>query len=266
MVLAELLGYLREIAPEETAFDDDPVGLLIGSEAEAKTREITRVGVCLDATAGIVERAIEKGTQCLVAHHPLIYRPLKRIGDDPIARVCQTLVRADCALYAMHTNWDAASQGINDTLVDTLRLVNVRPLAARGEARIGRIGEPAGPMTRGEFLEVIEEYLDTWVGTSHLRENLDRSTKELGDVPVHHVAVCGGAGAQFIPEVIAAGADVFVTSDVRHHEFLDAAGWGLLLIDAGHFATEAPGMERLSELVKARFPDLGVDFLSPTDW
>ena len=263
MVLAQLLAYLREIAPEETAFDKDPVGHLIGSEDGAKTKEITRVGVCLDATLDVVERAIAKGVQCLIAHHPLIYRPLRQIGDDPIALICRALVRADMDIYAMHTNWDAAPEGINDTLARELLLTEIRPLATHGNARIARIGKFAPPMTVSYILEEINEHLVETEEICHVRMNLDRKNR---DRLFETVAVCGGAGAEFVPEVIAAGAEVFITSDVRHHEFLDATARGLLLIDAGHMATETPGMKHLANLIGKQFPLLRVEYFYHSSW
>ena len=75
---------------------------------------------------------------------------------------------------------------------------------------------------------------------------------------IARVAVCGGAGALLLGDVLAAGADAYVTSDVRHHEFLDAAARGLALLDAGHGATETPGMRALARLLPARLPGVEV--------
>ena len=85
---------------------------------------------------------MEAGAELVIAHHPLIYHPLRRldIALDPIARAVATLVKADIALYAMHTNWDRAEGGINDTLAELLGLQNVRQLGGHGEQGIGASG------------------------------------------------------------------------------------------------------------------------------
>src|SRR5579883_982088 len=249
MNLAEILAYLREIAPEESAYENDPVGLHI----EPGVPEITRVAVCLDATLPVVEQAVAGGSQLVIAHHPLIYHPLRRLSADiPSAAVAMALVRAQVGLYAMHTNWDTADGGINDTLAQVLGLVNIRRLRGTGAPSLARIGELAKAIPLRDVVKLIEEHL-VCRGTSALRRLVGRPPDEKS---ISRVAVCGGAGAFLLPEALGEKADAFITSDVRHHEFLDAGAAGIALIDAGHAATETPGMRRLAEKIGARFPEL----------
>ncbi|MBV9851073.1 MAG: Nif3-like dinuclear metal center hexameric protein [Armatimonadetes bacterium] len=239
MTLGQILNVLRGMAPEETALEDDPVGLLIGGDLDAP---VTKIGVCLDAMPETAQRAAQAGVQLLVAHHPLIYRPLRRINPaaDPVGRAAALLVKGDVALYAMHTNWDRAPGGINDTLAAALELGNVRPLGADGAAALPRLGDLTPPRPLADFARFVDNALGC-AGTSALRVNDVTGTKM-----VSRVAVCGGAGAFLAGDVLAAGADAYVTSDVRYHEFLDAAARGLPLLDAGHDATETPGMRALA--------------------
>lgn len=235
MTLDDVLTALRHLAPEETALDKDPVGLLIGREAD----DVTRIGVCLDCTPDAAHRAIEAEVGLVVAHHPLIYRPLTHVGTDPISRAVVTLVKADIALYAMHTNWDRAAGGINDTLAECLELSDVRPLGTEGEAALPRIGGLSPPRPLADFARFVETALGC-AGTSALRVN---RVNPAGMIT--RVAVCGGAGAGLAEAALAAGAQAYVTSDVRHHEFWEAEACGLALLDAGHGATETPGMRAL---------------------
>ena len=249
MTLNDVLTVLRRLAPESTALPDDPVGLLLGQPPE---REITKIGVCLDATPGTAHRAVSEGVGLLIAHHPLIYHPLKRIDPgDPISQSVTALLRADAALYAMHTNWDRAEGGINDTLAVLLGLQDVRPLGDDGERALPRVGNVPSPLTLAEFAAFVGTTLKC-EGTSTLRVNAIDPARQIA-----RVAVCGGAGAFLAADALAAGADAYVTSDVRHHEFLDAEGRGLALLDAGHGATEAPGMRALVRLLPTLLP--GVD-------
>ncbi len=251
MTLADIVTTLRQIAPEETALPNDPVGLLLGL---APDTDVQKVGVCLDATPEVAARAVDSGVGFLIAHHPLIYQPLKRIqpDTDPISRAVTTLIKADIALYAMHTNWDRAAGGINDTLAELLELTNVRPLGTDGEAALPRIGDLESPRPLPDFLRLIERTV-ACAGMCALRCNLDTATKMIS-----RVAVCGGAGASLAGDALAAGADAYVTSDVRHHEFLNAAGLGLALVDAGHDATETPGMRALVKLLIKKLPGIEV--------
>jgi len=235
MTLDDVLITLRQMAPEDTALDNDPVGLLLGGDG----RKIKKIGVCLDATPDAAGRAASLGVQMVIAHHPLIYRPLKRIGDDPVSRAVTTFVQANIALYAMHTNWDRAAGGINDTLAECLELVGVKPLGTEGLAALPRLGDLSYPRPLADFARFVETALGC-AGTSTLRVNGVEMTRM-----ITRVAVCGGAGAEMAEAVQAAGADAYVTSDVRHHEFCEAESRGLALLDAGHRATETPGMRSL---------------------
>ena len=235
MNISSILVILRQLAPEESALDGDPVGLLVDREAA----ETTKIGVCLDETPDAVRRAASAGVRLVIAHHPLIYRPLKRLGNDPVSVAVKTLVRHDIALYAMHTNWDAAPNGINDTLAECLELLDVQPLGTEGLARLPRLGMLASPRPLMDFARFVESALGC-AETSALRVVCGDARRM-----VSRVAVCGGAGAELAEAVQAAGADAYVTSDVRHHEFWEAEARGLALLDAGHSATETPGMRAL---------------------
>lgn len=246
MTLDAILEVLRRLAPEETALDRDPVGLHINRQVP----EIARVGVCLDCTPAAVARAVKAEVGLVVAHHPLIYHPLKRLGTDPVSRAVAGLVRADIALYVMHTNWDRAEGGINDTLAGCLELQNVRPLGEDGEAALARIGDLSAPRPLADFARFVEAALGCG-GTSALRVSGAEDTRM-----IMRVAVCGGAGAGMAGEVQAAGAQAYVTSDVRHNEFWEAEASGLALLDAGHGATERPGMRVLCRTLPGLLPGL----------
>jgi dinuclear metal center YbgI/SA1388 family protein len=130
---------------------------------------------------------------------------------------------------------------------------DVYPLTnSAAEYGLGRIGDLLEPVSADAFLQLLKTALDfpeiRMVGPK--------------DRPIKTVAVGGGACAELMPDAIAQGADVLVTSDIRHHEFVDAAARGFLLIDAGHAATETPGARELARrLQEALSPNAGVTFL-----
>lgn len=249
--LRDILALLQTLAPESDALPNDPVGLLIGS---ADNRPVRKVGICLDATPDTCALATDQDMQLVIAHHPLLYQPLKRLDPaaDPIARAALCLAGSDVALYAMHTNWDKAPGGINDTLAECLELANVHPLGDNGELSLPRIGDLPTPRPFSDFARYVEQTL-TCVGANALRA-VPPGSRHM----VSRVAVCGGAGAGMLQQAHDAGADAYVTSDVRHHEFLHAAGIGLALLDAGHEATENPGMRSLMQILAKRLPDVEV--------
>jgi hypothetical protein len=119
------------------------------------------------------------------------------------------------------------------------------------EYGLGRIGELAQATTPDAFLQSLKTTLD--FPEARMVGPRDRLIKT--------VAVGGGACAELIPDAIAQGADVLVTSDIRHHEFVDAAARGFVLIDAGHAATETPGTQELARrLSEALAPKVQVLF------
>ena len=256
--LEEVLGVLRALAPEALALDGDPVGLLI---APPSTRAIKSIGVCLDASTAAVAKAVEIGVDLVVSHHPLIYHPIKRLTPetDGVSASVVALVKAEIGLFAMHTNWDAAPGGINDTLARELGLPEPRPLGSTGPLSLPRIGNLPVPRPLGEFCRFVAEILGC-AGPSALRV----ADVDAGRM-VSRVAVCGGAGAFLMDDVISSGADAFVTADVRHHEFVEASVRGFALIDAGHGATERPGMRELALILPERLAGVDVRWLEGED-
>ena len=248
MKISDVLENLRFLAPEDLALDGDPIGVLVDRDST----EVKKIGICLDATPAAVERAVSASVHLLAAHHPLIYHPLKRLGRDPISQSVRLLVKHDIALYVLHTNWDAAPGGINDTLAECLELKDVAPLGAEGLHRLPRLGTLASPRPLADFARFVETALGC-AETSALRCGACDPRQMIS-----RVAVCGGAGAEMAEAVQAAGAEAYVTSDVRHHEFLEAEARGLALLDAGHGATETPGMRALVRTLPALLPGVEV--------
>lgn len=129
----------------------------------------------------------------------------------------------------------------------------VHPLSNTDAPRgLGRIGDLAAPCDADAFLGRIARALEfDAVRDSGVRRRIDR------------VAVCGGAGSELMAEAQAAGADALVTSDVRHHEFVEAAHRNFLLVDAGHGATETPGARELARRMAEALPRIPVVFREP---
>ena len=106
---------------------------------------------------------------------------------------------------------------------------DVYPLVSPGGAGLGRLGTLPDAPTASELAH-------------RCRDRLRSSVRLAGDPGsrVQRVALCGGSGASLIPDALHAGVDAYVTGDVKHHQALDAAASGLLVIDAGHHGTEWP--------------------------
>ena len=246
-IVAQIEQALFQLAPKDLAFDWDNVGHLEGSPDQ----EVQRVLVALDVTENLVSEAEKLGCQLIVSHHPLMnvrwhqaemqtLRPNRYLG-----RLLRRLVKADISVISMHTNLDIAPGGVNDALAAALGLEDPGPLGdPEGLCRMGTL---ASPMPLQEFAKHV---------CRALQANGVRYAGDSG--PVRKVAVGGGACGDYEDAAIAAGCDVFVTSDLSYHQFLDAAGKGIRLIDAGHFPTENPVCTVLAEYLRGRFPGLTV--------
>lgn len=120
-----IIDWVEEWARPEFAEDGDRIGLLVGSPS----LEVDNVLVTLDVTAEVIAEAVRKNVQLIVSHHPLFRDPLPSIRDDLYpASFVYRLAREGIALYAAHTNLDAAPGGINDILAERLGLVDLKLL------------------------------------------------------------------------------------------------------------------------------------------
>jgi len=130
MKIADILNYLEQLYPKSLAYDKDPIGLHIGNAGRALTKAI----ITLDVTVDVVDEAIEKGANLIIAHHPFIYRPLKTIHTDTVkGRIIEKCLQNNIALYAMHTNYDIAKNGMNDVMAAALNLEQTCPLSITKE-------------------------------------------------------------------------------------------------------------------------------------
>ena len=229
----DIYDFIDSFAPFDAQCDWDNSGIIVGESFKS----VKKIAVVLDITPEAVIHAAEMNADLIVSHHPVIFRATKSFTDsDPAFLLAKHGIAAICA----HTSLDVAKGGVNDVLAETLGFKNAIQLTENGEAAIIRIAEI--DETTGEALaKLCTEKLATGVRIAD------------GGKTIKKVALCGGAGADFIHEVSAAGCDAYITGDVSHHEFLDAKALGLTLIAAGHFETENPVVAAVAEKIKENF-------------
>lgn len=127
----DVCDHLKSIAPLSLAEEWDNVGLLLGDE----TAEITGTITCLSLTAEVAREAVERGAGLVVTHHPVMFKPLKKITvENAEGRMLLTLLRHGIAVYSPHTAWDNAAGGINQQLAEILNLREIAPLRPRTAA------------------------------------------------------------------------------------------------------------------------------------
>lgn len=236
VTVEQVLGLLEGIAPVELAEDWDNVGLLAGRPDQA----VETVLCALDLTLDVISEARALGAQLIVTHHPILFRGRKNLCEtDAEGRMLCALVRSGVSMIAMHTNYDNACPGVNDALAARLALSDVQALEN---------GMRLGVTDRGT-LSAFADFAEAKLGGVIRRYGRP-------DAPVRRVAVLGGAGEDFVSQAIAAGADAYVTGEMAYHKGMDAAENGLCVLEAGHAATEHPGILALSAALQKAADDV----------
>lgn len=132
----EIIQLFEQFSPKGLAMEGDKVGLQIGR----LNKKIDRVMIALDVLEEVIDEAIEKKVQLIIAHHPPIFRPLKNVITDTVqGRMIEKLLKHDISVYAAHTNLDVAKGGVNDLLADALGLEKTEVLVPTYETKLKKI-------------------------------------------------------------------------------------------------------------------------------
>lgn len=345
MKIKDIVAHLETIAPPVYQEDYDNSGLLTSHE-----NEITGILVSLDCIEAVIDEAIELGCNMVIAHHPIVFRGLKRFtGKNYVERTLIKAIKNDIAIYAIHTNLDHVSTGVNARISDMLGLQNQKILSPKkgtlaklytfvpkdaadkvrsalfmaGAGNIGKYNEcsyntegigtfKAGEGTNPYVGKKNEQHKEAEIKIEvifsvHLQNTILKALKEahpyeevaydivllanehsevgsgmIGDLPkeegivpflervkkqfgcgiikytggsggsIKKVAVCGGSGFFLLSTAIAADADIFLTSDIKYHEFFDAED-KIVLADMGHFESEQFTSDLLVAELKKKF-------------
>ncbi|PKL70832.1 MAG: NGG1p interacting factor NIF3 [Methanomicrobiales archaeon HGW-Methanomicrobiales-1] len=217
MHLRAFIEEMERLAPLTLAeeFDCGRIGLVVEGRPEIGT-----VCCALDATAAVVRKAVDAGADMLVVHHTPLWTPVTAL-TGPTASLMRQLLAANMNLYVMHTNFDRAPEGVNDALAELLTLTDVVPLS------LGLIG--TCPLTIDELSRRLGGNIRVWGELTSLSR----------------LAVIAGSGFDpaFLAEAKLAGADAFLSAELKHSVFRSAP---LPCIEATHYALEAPAMRRLA--------------------
>ncbi|MBR4997908.1 MAG: Nif3-like dinuclear metal center hexameric protein [Bacteroidaceae bacterium] len=243
-----LLDALEQYAPLPLQDSFDNAGLQIGLTEE---QEVAGALLCLDVTEEIIDEAVRKGCNVVIAHHPLLFHGLKSItGKSYVERCVIKAIKNNIAIYAAHTNMDNAQGGVNYRIAETIGLTNLAFL----DDKAGAI--PAGSGIIGELPTAEDEKnfllrLKSLFGIQCIRHNA------LCDRKVRRVALCGGAGGFLLSKAISLGADAFLTGEMRYHDYFGHEG-DLLIAEMGHYESEQYTMDIFAEILSNQFPELKI--------
>ncbi len=249
MIIQKVIDALEAWAPPALAESYDNVGLLTGD----KNAEITGILISLDCTESIVNEAITRKCNVIIAHHPIVFKGLKKItGSNYVERTIILAIKNDIAIYAIHTNLDNIFEGVNLKISNKIGLRNPKILSPKsstmsnGEAfsiGSGMIGQLPEPMPVLDFLQSLKISMELPL----IKHSL------LCKDWIHTVAVCGGSGSFLIKDAIRAQADAFITADIKYHDFFDA-DYQITLLDIGHYHSEKFTIELIEKFLHSFMP------------
>lgn len=212
-----ILDFLTQKYPPQTACDFDNVGLLVGDGNSTVSNAV----VCLDCDINAVEFSKANNAQLIVTHHPVIFDGLKAVTAG---NVVYELVKGGIAVISMHTNLDIAVGGVTERLCEAIGLKNITPYIAHDGFLI-RLAE-CEAVTADELAKIIKLSLNTAVRYADSGNQISR------------VLVCSGSGGDFLTDVIDGGFDALIAADIKHNVFINALNHGVTVFDAGHYNSE----------------------------
>ena len=245
--IRDVYDYIHSVAPFQYQEGYDNAGLIVGHGSWKCTGVVT----CLDSTEAVIDEAIALGANLVVAHHPIVFRGLKRFnGTNYIEKAVIKAIKNDIAILAVHTNLDnVLTNGVNERIARQIGLENISPLRVKteidqssGAVGSGVIGYLPREVDEREFLLEVKSRMK--VGALKYTDLLHQK--------VSKVAVCGGVGGFLLNDAISQGAQIFVTSDYKYHEFFDANG-KIVIADIGHYESEQFTINLLQELISRKF-------------
>ena len=248
MKIKEIVDALERFAPLPLQDGFDNAGMQVG----LTDADCAGALLCLDVTEEVLDEAIKEGCNLVVSHHPLIFKGIKSLtASNHVERCVMKAIKHDITIFSAHTNLDNAVNGVNFKMAEKIGLKHVEMLEPRADgwlsAGAGVVGELAVPEAEEAFLQRIKQTFQ--VGCVKHTAFTGRQIRK--------VALCGGAGAFLMPEAIKKGADVFITGEIKYHDYFGRAE-EILLAEIGHYESEQYTKEIFKKIISEQFPEVRV--------
>lgn len=243
MRVGEFLKAFERTLPLSLAQADDPVGVQIMRGDD----ELSGVAVAYEVDESVVLRAYEAGANLIVAFHPLIYAPLRAITTARrVERTVIELIERRIALYVVHTAFDVHPRGTSALFGEAIGLRDIDPIVPDDSYRgsgMGAVGNLSERLSLGELAERVRQAsgADVVRISARTEDDLERMIERVG--------IVGGSGMSFYDAAVAAGAEAFISADVRYHAF-HAALDHIPVLDPGHAESEVFVVGGIVDLVQ----------------
>jgi len=243
----DVMQAMDEIAPLALAEPWDNVGLMFGSP----DWPVAHVLLALDATPAVVAQADGLPEAMIVTHHPLFFDPIRALIEGDMAfGVVPALARGSIALFAAHTNLDRSpTHGTAAALAVALAPTGGEA-ARRAEIEahgLWALASLVEPITISRMAELVRERLGA--AAVHVIGSAAAADR---------IALIPGSGGDELAAARAAGAQVAITGEIKHHQAIEAGLLGPTVITAGHFETERPVLGLVQAALRERLPGLDV--------
>ncbi len=274
MLQSAIISIIEKTAPLSLMADWDRSGVQVASPR----KEISHLAVCLDPAPEQVLAAVEAGADMILTHHPLAMRAEWTNRLNGYTDVLRTLYSHDVPLYSSHTSLDANPLGPSAWLADELTLsgrvilektgVFIGPDGNEIEGGFGLAGDLPEPMMLADLCQKMRSFLPLgrMCGVARLIGN-PAST-------IRKVALCTGSGSSLLEDAARAGADLYITGDVKYHDALPLQSrhdgrssnfCPMSILDVGHFSLEEEMMRRFALQLDKELADVTVTFLPGRD-
>lgn len=242
-LVSEIYTYIDSFAPFSTQEKWDNSGLLTGS----MNKKVSKVLVTLDITNEVADEAAEIGAELIIAHHPVIFKPLYSLSEnEPSCKLLKSGISAIC----IHTPYDVAKGGMSDILMNLVGFEKSEGILEITGQRNKSYGFGTIGVASQEYMaDALAEKLKNILGCTIVRYTD-------GGKPIKKAAFCTGSGGNLIEAALNQGADAYITSEVKHDQWLLAKQRGISVFDCGHFHTENIGMIRLCKMLAADFSNI----------
>ncbi|MDO4319945.1 MAG: Nif3-like dinuclear metal center hexameric protein [Bacteroidales bacterium] len=247
MTCREIINAVNEFAPLSLQESWDNSGVQLGCIDD----ECSGALLCVDVSPAVVDEAITRGCNLIVSHHPLIFKGLRNItGATPVEHAVMQALRHGIKVYSAHTSLDSTRGGVSHAMASRLGAEVTSVLSksvADPETGLGVVARFDRALSADELVARVHSAFGSPVARCSVRP----------DGPVTQVAMCGGAGGEFIAAAKAAGAQAYITSDVRYHDFVDH-GRDIFIIDIGHYESESCAKDIFYRVISEKFPNFAV--------
>ena len=242
MKVRDITSAIESFAPLGLQESYDNSGLIVGRLDD----EVHRVLLAVDVSEEVLQEAVDEGCDMIITHHPIIFHALKRFNSATYVERCvEEAIRRGIVLYAAHTNLDSTPEGMSWRVAEMLGLQSVEVLQTTNDSGAG-FGV-VGVLSESEDVEAFMRRVMQTFNVKVLRHS------DIIKSQISKVAICTGAGGSLIDCAREAGADIYLTADLKYNDFMRHEN-SIILTDMGHFESEYCAIQILFDILSKKFP------------